>query len=76
MNSPHSLDLTWAAPSEFSGPFYSLARPTQRYDTLVSGSISTTTDVFACGFGELDALALPLAPRLIVIAGHLQCQLQ
>jgi hypothetical protein len=38
--------------------------------------VGHAADVLARGLGELNALALPLAPRLVIVASHLQGQLQ
>jgi len=72
MDCPDPLDLALATPSQLSSPLNGLAGLTQRHDTPMGRGIGDAASVFACGLGELYALALPLVARLIVVFTRLQ----
>jgi hypothetical protein len=76
MHCPYAFDLAGAATGQLDCALDGLASAAKRNDMLVGCSIGYTTCVFASRFGELDALTLPFAAGFIVVAGHLQSQLQ
>lgn len=69
--------LTWASLHPPARPFAQCcARGAKSNDLSVALSIGRPVSVLALGFGNIDPLALSLAPILVVLAGHLQCQPQ
>ena len=76
MDGPYPLHLAFTAPGQFGGTLDRLTYAAQRDDALMGGGIGDTPRVFAGGFGKLHTLTLSLAACLIVIARHLQGQLE
>jgi hypothetical protein len=74
MACPYTLDLAFATAGQLSGPPDRMPGASQGNDALMGRGIRDTAHIFARGFGQLDALALPLAASLIVIPRHLQGQ--
>ena len=76
MHCPYTFDLAGAAPSQLDCSLDGLTGTAKRNNALVGRSVGRATGVFASCFGKLDALTLPFASGFIVVAGHLQGQLQ
>lgn len=71
MKRPYPLDLADTAPRQLRRALDGLTRVAQSDDALMGSGVGLATGVLASHFRELDALALSLAPRLIVVTGHL-----
>lgn len=73
---PDALDLARAAARQLGGAPDRQSGPAQGDDALVGRRVGPPSGVLARRLGQLDALALPFAPGLVVVARHLQCQLE
>lgn len=76
MDGPDALDLAGATGSERGYFADGVTGGAQRDNSLVGGDIRCATSVFSGHFGKLDPLALLFAPGFVVVAGHLQGELQ
>ena len=76
MHCPDAFDLAEAAPGQFCCLLDGLAGGAQRDDALVGSGIGAATGVFASYLCQPHPLALPFAAGFIVVASHLQSQLQ
>ena len=76
MVGPDALDLTGTAACQLGGAPDRQTAAAQRDDAFMRGRVGTAPSILACRLGQLNALALPFAPGLVVVAGHLQGQLE
>lgn len=73
---PNPLDLTNAASGELRRALDALAGLAQCDDPFMNVRIRLSTAIFTCRFGEVNALLLPFALRLVIIPRHLKGQFQ
>jgi len=74
MDCPNPVYLALTATRQLGSSPDGLTGAAKRDDTLMRRGVGHAADVHARGLGELNALALSLAPRLIIVASHLQSQ--
>ncbi len=76
MQRPYALDLAFTAPGQPGRLWNAVACGAQRHDAFMHLRVGLAAGVAAGVLRQLDALPLPLAAILVVVAGHLQRQLQ
>nr|P22994.1 RecName: Full=Uncharacterized 28.3 kDa protein in PAR locus; AltName: Full=ORF 5 [Escherichia coli]AAA26413.1 putative [Plasmid RP4] len=73
---PHSFDLARAASDQLGRLGNARSAGAKRDDAVVHAGVTFAAGVAAGGLRQLDTLTLTLAPILVVVAGHLQGELQ
>jgi hypothetical protein len=76
MQCPDALDLAHTRTGQLGGAQNRLTGGAKGHDALMSREVRCSARILARNLGELDALPLPLAARLIVFARHLQSQFE